>query len=255
MYVKCKKCQESFNSPPSRLKIGKGQFCSRECYSSFSKKECYCLSCGKKYLNHKSQAGDKFCCWKCFIKKVGTRIKRKCKSCGKTFMERKIRITRDKRGIYCSKECSSNGKKIDPIQRKKNQREYNKKYRAKNHDWYIAIKQKRRAKQSTFGGKFSAQEWQELKKKHKHICFNCNKKEPEIKLTIDHIIPLAKWGEWLKINNPSYKWNDIKNIQPLCGRCNSRKWIKTKSELYGNIERETRSGFSASQEVIKVTDC
>lgn len=226
MYVICKKCQKSFNCPPSRLKIGKGQFCSRKCRSVFSKKECCCQTCGKKYLNHKSQAGDKFCSWKCFIKKIGTRIERKC-VCGKKFTERKIRIIRDKRGIYCSKNCANKGRKIDPEQKRKNKIEYTKKYRKKNHDWYIAEKQKRRALKATFGGHFTAKQWRELKEKHKHTCLDCKKKEPQIKLTVDHKIPLAKWGKWSKENNPPYKWNDIENIQPLCGRCNSKKWMKT----------------------------
>lgn len=65
-------------------------------------------------------------------------------------------------------------------------------------------------------GYFSFQEWQTLKAQYNWTCPCCKKREPKIKLTVDHIIPLSKGGS-----------NNIENIQPLCGSCNSRKWTKT----------------------------
>ena len=59
------------------------------------------------------------------------------------------------------------------------------------------------------------EEWENLKKKFNYKCLKCGKKEPAIKLTIDHIIPISKNGK-----------NIIKNIQPLCRSCNSSKGNK-----------------------------
>lgn len=58
-------------------------------------------------------------------------------------------------------------------------------------------------------------EWETIKAQYNWTCPHCNKQEPQIKLTQDHIIPISKGGS-----------NNIDNIQPLCGRCNSKKSAK-----------------------------
>ena len=71
---------------------------------------------------------------------------------------------------------------------------------------------RRRALQKSAKGTFTLKEWEELLRKTSFTCQKCRKKEPEVKMTIDHIIPLSRGGT-----------NYIGNIQPLCMRCNCSK--------------------------------
>ena len=73
----------------------------------------------------------------------------------------------------------------------------------------------RKAEKIMADGSHTIGGWELLKRRYGYCCPACKKKEPEIKLTEDHIVPLSKGGS-----------DYIENIQPLCKGCNSKKHTK-----------------------------
>lgn len=94
-------------------------------------------------------------------------------------------------------------------------RERNKRWIKKNPEKRNFIIYQNRRMRNGAEGSHTLYEWEALKKKYDYTCQKCRKREPEIKLTEDHIIPLIKGGS-----------NYISNIQPLCRSCNSKKHTK-----------------------------
>jgi 5-methylcytosine-specific restriction endonuclease McrA len=82
--------------------------------------------------------------------------------------------------------------------------------KCKNKEYLSWLKNKRNRLPKS--GSHTWNEWQLLKAQYNWTCPSCHKKEPIIKLTQDHIIPLSKGGS-----------DNIENIQPLCRSCNSKK--------------------------------
>ena len=73
-----------------------------------------------------------------------------------------------------------------------------------------------RVRKRANGGSHTLEQWQALKALYNHTCPGCSRREPQIKLTADHIIPISEGGS-----------DNIENIQPLCQSCNSTKYRKT----------------------------
>jgi 5-methylcytosine-specific restriction endonuclease McrA len=100
------------------------------------------------------------------------------------------------------------------------------KWKSTNPDRVKANHQRRRArKRNVLVGRMSGVQWTNLKQAFLYMCPLCRQSEPEIRLTMDHVIPLALGGS-----------HDQYNIQPLCFSCNSRKNMKV---------FDFRSGFMA----------
>lgn len=115
----------------------------------------------------------------------------------------------------------------DPeIQRKAGRRSYEKHrekmlaikraYAQAHPELRLMIAHRYRARKKGNGGFFTPEEWIQLKARYDHTCLCCGQREPDIRLTIDHVIPISKGGR-----------NDIGNIQPLCRSCNSSKGAKS----------------------------
>ncbi len=88
----------------------------------------------------------------------------------------------------------------------------NRKWEAANRDKRQAIDRRRRARKQQAEGEFTNQEWQALKAFYNHTCLCCGRREPEVQLTPDHVIPLVKGGS-----------NALGNMQLLCRSCNCSK--------------------------------
>jgi hypothetical protein len=68
---------------------------------------------------------------------------------------------------------------------------------------------RRTRKDRRAGGKHSGRQWHALKEFYDFTCLSCERREPEIQLTKDHVDPRGM--------------NDITNIQPLCPACQDMK--------------------------------
>lgn len=77
-----------------------------------------------------------------------------------------------------------------------------------------ATSHRHRTRKTEADGSYTAAEWKALVEHYGGKCLCCGR--DNIKLSADHVIPVAKGGS-----------SNIDNIQPLCKSCNSRKGDKT----------------------------
>ena len=121
---------------------------------------------------------------------------------------------------YCkNKERVLERSKKWHILNKEKRKEIVARWRTNNPEKWIEVRKianlNAKIKRLGLDGKISSADWESLKKKYNWTCPSCKKQEPEVKLTIDHVIPVTKGGD-----------NHVSNLQPLCKSCNSKKYNK-----------------------------
>lgn len=117
-------------------------------------------------------------------------------------------------------------------------------WNANNPEKAAAIAKSRRSRRDArlkAGGSFTPQEWLALVDATGHICLCCKTPDTIRRLTVDHVVPLAKGGA-----------NTIDNLQPLCLPCNVKKGTsvvdyRPRLNTGGDSEETTHTPGSASQ--------
>jgi 5-methylcytosine-specific restriction endonuclease McrA len=104
-------------------------------------------------------------------------------------------------------------------------------YRKNHPDKRLETKRNRRAAKLSTGTVTTA-EWERVKTAADHKCVACHR---EVRLTMDHVVPLVKGGP-----------HTIENIQPLCHSCNSRKNVKDHD--YRTPEMLQRLGLASKKD-------
>ena len=190
---KTKLCNNCYCSQPTQIEKRRQR--DRVFYAKLSKKwkkersSIVCKNCGKTFAGNRSD--QKFCSIDC-RNRVITKVARSvitCIVCESVFIQKR----RDSKA--CSPYCI---RKWEYKKRNKHKKRF--------------YEQTRNGRRRCNGGIFTFIEWEKMKKEYKYTCPKCKKSEPEIKLTIDHIIPVSKCG-----------MHKEENIQPLCIRCNASK--------------------------------
>jgi 5-methylcytosine-specific restriction endonuclease McrA len=156
-------------------------------------------------------------------KSVKSGLHSQCKSCRNAMM-RGVRLEKKTKNpsLWQKIQHAWQERKMARPDWREYQRKGYKKYRDTNLEkerQRVVIKDQNREAAKRNGGTITEKEWSDLKKKYDYTCLCCGRREPEIKLTLDHVKPLAK---------PHNGINIITNAQPLCGSCNfskGAKWI------------------------------
>jgi len=152
-------------------------------------------------------------------KHAKTRLHLKCDFCKNMFWEGKSKAEKNKRH-FCSIRCYGDFRKTQPMNEQNAYKgilkigepkwKYSARYRKAHPEIIAHLKARRYAREKNAEGSHTLEEWQTICKEADNRCVVCKE---ETKLTKDHVRPLSEGGS-----------DYIKNIQPLCRNCNSRKW-------------------------------
>ena len=182
--IYCDNCNKEFEKYES--KIGKHNFCCRECYSIFHSKDvplCKCIICGKNFKGDKYNA-NKYCSRECYLKDHKIENKERiCPCCNKKFI---AKASEDK---YCSQECYNKDRYMP---------------KGENH-------QNQKGGISKINDNRDSNDYKEQRKqvyeRDKYKCIKCGSKE---KINAHHILSQKYYPE---------KRYDIDNGITLCEEC------------------------------------
>jgi 5-methylcytosine-specific restriction endonuclease McrA len=135
-----------------------------------------------------------------------------CRACNRAYTQKWREENRDRNSVYKHSDRNRANSRAYYHRNKDRAKANAKQYRQLNKDKVNAKTHRRRAKKKGNGGSFTSLEWRSLCRKYRYRCLRCGKREPDIKLTVDHVLPIQFGGT-----------NTIDNIQPLCGECNTSK--------------------------------
>jgi hypothetical protein len=106
-------CGKEFKTIPSRIKTGKGKYCSKQCGGLMKRIRIkrICQNCGDKFEvvpSRIKKGGGKFCSKQCYSLAQKKKVKRICKKCGEEF-EVKFSVVKKGQGNFCSISCGLSG--------------------------------------------------------------------------------------------------------------------------------------------------
>jgi len=228
IYEPCSNCGADVKIPPSRHKSEhednlENHFCDKRCESEWKsqnwvgedhpnyegvKVTLECEECGSEYEKHPYHKDEsRFCSWTCKQENWANDPEtRECENCGEKVTRQPYNFKGE--NTLCSKECYS--------------------------EWW-SEEQRGGGNPAWKGGKsginavrrmIGQQSWdktaREVRAGAGHVCQKCGKFQPNRKLSVHHIIPIASGGT-----------NGHWNLMPLCGPCHQ------KVESYTNEFTET----------------
>lgn len=227
----CLNCHKEFYYHKSREKQGDVKYCSVKCsrqkmigenHHSWrgGLKTVKCKICSKEIelKNKDVLITGNYCSRKCVSvtiiktikqKSLNNKVKKYCIVCGTLRLIKPSHQNTE--GKYCSNNCKNQDYKIR-FKGNKNPNFKHSLYEGKSYGFIRKINMIAAIKK----GSHTLIQWNELKKQYGFQCAKCKKQEPNIKLTKDHIKPVSRGGD-----------NGIKNIQPLCQKCNVKKFTRT----------------------------
>lgn len=186
-----------------------------------------CPTCGELFTRFRC-LNQKFCSRRCAAQGrptvMGHHATYECDVCGKQFAGI---VSMPRR--YCSKGCERKGRTLDPVPiicancggtfgatRRKGTRRFcsrtcSYEFRRLADTPRRIVSRNRRALCPNNG--VTPDEWESIKARYGNRCLCCGRTEPDISLTMDHVVPISRGGK-----------HEAGNIQPLCGRCNCLKW-------------------------------